>query len=146
MKDTNGNHQTLSIVSLPSTFFSPHPLLIPLVPGLAVGFFVGCLFCFGYFFSLQFLSAALAQLKVAGSALPGIEMAWYGLGIYCHSNAPSHQQCLLGLIAFSQGKALWGNSKSLPHCCFCLLFGEGMKASVVSWPIILITFGHGAWL
>lgn len=73
-------------------------------------------------------------------------MAQDGLGTYRHSNAPSHQQCLLGLIAFSQSKAFWGNSKSLPHCSFCLLFGEGMKASVVSWPIILITVGHEAWL
>lgn len=132
-KDANSNLQTLGLVNLPSTFFSLCTLLIPPVPGLAVFFF-------------PFLSAALAQLKVAGFALPGVEMAEDGLGTYCHSNAPSRQQCLLGLIAFSQGKALWGNSKSLPHCSFCLLFGEGMKASVVSWPIILITFGHEAWL
>lgn len=81
-----------------------------------------------------------------GLALPGLEMAQARLGTYCQSNAPSRQQSLLRLIAFSQGKALWGNSKSLPHCSFCLLFGEEMKASVVSWPIILITFGHEAWL
>lgn len=117
---------------LPSTF-SLRTLPVPLVPGLAV-------------FFPPFLSAALVQLKVAGSALPGLEMARDGLGTCCHSSAPSRKQCLLRLIALSQGRALWGNSKSLPHCSFCLLFGEGMKASVVSWPIILITFGHEAWL
>lgn len=134
-EDAKSNLEALGLLNLPSTFISLHTLFIPLVPGLAVGFF---------FF--PFLSAALAQLKVAGSALPGVEMAWDGLGTHCHSNAPSHQQYLLRLIALSQGKALWGNSKSLPHCSFCLLLGEGMKASVVSWPIILITFGHEAWL
>lgn len=136
-KGANSNLRALGLINSPSTFFSLRTLLVLLVVRLAV---------FPPRPRPWFLSAALAQLKVAGSALPGVEMAQDGLGTRCHANAPSRQQCLLGLIAFSQGRALWGNSKSLPHCSFCLLFGEGMKASVVSWPIILITFGHEAWL
>lgn len=102
-EDAKRNLEALGLVNLPSTFFSLHTLFIPLVPGLAVDFF---------FF--PFLSAALAQLKVAASALPGVEMAWDGLGTQCHSSAPSHQQYLLRLIALSRAK-LSGETPSLCH-------------------------------
>lgn len=101
-EDAKRNLEALGLVNLPSPFFSLHTLFIPLVPGLADDFF------------FPFLSAALAQLKVAGSALPGVEMAWDGLGTHCHSSAPSQQQYLLRLIALSRAK-LSGETPSLCH-------------------------------
>lgn len=132
-EDAKSKLQALGPVNLPPTFSSA--LLVSLVPHwhLAV------------FFTISMWCSCSAKSSRELS-LPGLEIPRAKLGTCCHSNAPSRQQCLLRLIAFSQGKALWGNSKSPPHCSFCLLFGEEMKASVVSWPIILITFGHEAWL
>lgn len=134
-EDAKRNLQALGLVNLPSTFFSLHTLFSPLVPGSAIDFF---------FFPISICSSCLAKSSriCLARSRNGLGWAWHPLPLQCtKSSAVSAQaHCI------EQGKALWGNSKSLPHCSFCFLLGEGMKASVVSWPIILITFGHEAWL